>query len=373
MNRWLNVRIRREQRRELLLAAVLDAVWLVVVATLCFAIVAQAHSATVLDASVIVRCPARTVGEVDCGSGTVIDTRDGYSLVLTCGHVVRDAATSQVTVQFRDGRVAPGTILRWSDAPDLAAISVPVAARAYTPIARQAPVIRQPVTLIGRLLVRAGAVLTVNTYRANVTLGIPAVSGDSGGGVFLQTGELVGVCWGSADGEAFVVPLADIQKFVGEVQVRQTGCRWVRDNCGNWVKICDQQPASFVPPSQQQQPPPAVQQPAATNQPAPTTGANCNCTQNFAAINVRLTQITAELTALRAQLAATKPCECGDVDTKIAAAVSTIKVPAPNVDELAAAVAARQQPFYMRVDPRADYQPIKPGQYVTLPLDKLTH
>ena len=59
---------------------------------------------------------------VSLGSGVLVDVNGSQGLVLTNWHVIRDSR-SAVLVQFADGFQSAGTVIRFDEAWDLAAIS----------------------------------------------------------------------------------------------------------------------------------------------------------------------------------------------------------------------------------------------------------
>lgn len=387
--RWLASRKRDERKREFVAGAVWDL--LLFAALMCLFIVAQttrARGAAPLDASVIIR--GETARDAFTGSGTAIDSRNGHTLIITCGHLFRDYPSRQVTVSFHGGRTVVGTVLSYTLEPDIALVSAEGEATAVAKIAASTPQISNPTIAVGMFGVKAGVVRSLNRYLGHPNLCVSgvAVQGDSGGGVFNAAGELVGVI-NSADppcGETIAASLPVVLAAVANINIRETGCRWVRDPCGNWVKICDQRPPSWTPPQQPAetpaifQPPqlPSVaEKPAQPNQPTPNVSVQVNKHES------QLTTINQQLTTLQQQC---KPCECDQccdrlreefnakLETLAANQVqitnSIAQAATPNYDAIAAEVAKRLPPINMRVSESAPYQPMKLGSYVTLPLDK---
>ena len=142
------------------------------------------------------------------GSGVLVDVNRSQGLVLTNWHVIRESRAA-VLVQFPDGFQSAGTVVRWDEAWDLAAIVI------WKPQAT-------PVTLAtsdpapGELLTIAG--FGRGTYREEtggcteylspgsgypkefVELQATARQGDSGGPIFNDRRELAGVLFGQNDG-----------------------------------------------------------------------------------------------------------------------------------------------------------------------------
>lgn len=145
---------------------------------------------------------------VSYGSGTLIDSRGQFGLVVTNWHVVRDAA-GQISVEFPDGFKSPAQVVKTDKDWDLAALSIYRPRTAPLPVTSAAP---QP----GDELVIAG--YGSGTWRMTsgrctqylapgsefphelVELAAEARQGDSGGPILNQRGELAGVLFGSGPG-----------------------------------------------------------------------------------------------------------------------------------------------------------------------------
>ncbi len=162
---------------------------------------------TPMDASVRLR--VLTGNKLVRGSGTIIESLAGRTTILTCSHISRNA-TDETKVEvdlFRAGQPVTyvGTIVASDPIADIGLISIrtdevfpasPIAAVSTTPPAGE------KVVSIGcgggelpsREQLR---VVEVNRYKGPDTLvctGIP-VQGRSGGGLFNESGTLVGVCF----------------------------------------------------------------------------------------------------------------------------------------------------------------------------------
>ena len=172
------------------------------------AIAATASFAVAAPHPAVVRVSAPEQGAISYGSGTLVDVRDQFGLVITNWHVVRDA-TGDIEVQFPDGFRSKARALKVDEDWDLAALVVwrpPVA----------------PVTVTTRPP-QPGDVLTIcgygqGEYRAAtgrctkyyapkenfpehmVELDVQARQGDSGGPIFNDRGELAGVLFGAGSG-----------------------------------------------------------------------------------------------------------------------------------------------------------------------------
>ncbi|QDS97371.1 trypsin-like peptidase domain-containing protein [Adhaeretor mobilis] len=153
------------------------------------------------------------------GTGTVVDSRDGAALILTCGHIFRDSqGKGPIQITFFQpgptGAVAKetlsGELIDFDLERDLALVSVwtknpvAVAAVASTEVRLQKDL---PVTTVG---CSKGAnptaintrVTAIDRYQGapNVEAAGAPVEGRSGGGMFNAAGQLVGVCF-AADHE----------------------------------------------------------------------------------------------------------------------------------------------------------------------------
>lgn len=144
------------------------------------------------------------------GSGTVIDVFQGEALVLTCGHLFRDSqGKATVTVEtFVGGKVQsyPATVI------DFQAKEVDIGLLSFRPhqeipAARLIPITRklsesQKVFSIGcdhgaPPTRRDSRITKLNRYLgpANVEVEGQPAEGRSGGGLFDERGELIGVCY----------------------------------------------------------------------------------------------------------------------------------------------------------------------------------
>lgn len=142
------------------------------------------------------------------GSGTIIDSRPGRTLILTCGHIFRDFTDeSQVQVDvFVDGRAETyiGKIVRYDLEADVGLITI--ASDVPLPKARLAAVDNGPAPNGRVFSIGCGGgdepsrqnirVTKLNPYLGPDCLectGVP-IQGRSGGGLFNPQGEVVGVC-----------------------------------------------------------------------------------------------------------------------------------------------------------------------------------
>ncbi len=146
---------------------------------------------------------------VSKGTGTIIDVHADEALVVTCGHIFRDSQ-GQGTIEvdlFAPGAsgAAPGHLLLYEcDQRDFALVSirtnvpvtpVKVAHTSYHP--RQG----EPIFSVGcdqgaDPSVRVSAISAVDRYvgHPNIEILGHPVDGRSGGGLFTQDGQLIGIC-----------------------------------------------------------------------------------------------------------------------------------------------------------------------------------
>jgi hypothetical protein len=139
------------------------------------------------------------------GSGTLVDVRDQYGLVVTNWHVVRDA-TDRIEVVFPDGFRSYGQALKVDKDWDLAALVIWKPNASPVPLANSAPQPGDVLTIAGygkgtyRAL-RGNCTQylspTVKLPREMVEVSVAARQGDSGGPIFNSRGELAGVLWGA--------------------------------------------------------------------------------------------------------------------------------------------------------------------------------
>jgi thiol-disulfide isomerase/thioredoxin len=148
------------------------------------------------------------------GSGTIIDARSGEALIITCGHVFRDAAKDgRILVDlFGDGapHALVGHLIDYDLKSEVGIISIrtnyPLAAAHLAPpgyAARQG----DRVISIGcdggaDATAKEAHVTSINRYAgaANLEVDFQPVQGRSGGGLFTPEGYVIGVCY-AADPE----------------------------------------------------------------------------------------------------------------------------------------------------------------------------
>ena len=217
----------KPSRKEVALAMVAGLSWLafVLIALVCSA-AARGQSTD----SAVCRVHNRLDGFANVGSGTLVDkTEDGREgLVLTCWHLFREG-TGQVVVQFTDGRSHGARVVALDEDADLAALAI------ANPRAEPVDVNLGPGQGTGRLTAcgfgQAGQYrCAVGTSggesrtagQTSLLINDPVRSGDSGGGVFNEQGQLVAVVWGERDGVTYASCGAPLRDFLGRVLGRRT-------------------------------------------------------------------------------------------------------------------------------------------------------
>jgi serine protease Do len=148
-------------------------------------------------------------GEVTSyGSGTLIDVRDQFGLVITNWHVVRDGH-GDVEVVFPDGFRSKARPLKVDSDWDLAALVIWRPPAAPVNIAARAPQSGDQLTICGygQGQYRAATGRCTQYYAPKVDLpqhmvelDVEARQGDSGGPIFNDRGELAGVLFGAGGG-----------------------------------------------------------------------------------------------------------------------------------------------------------------------------
>jgi hypothetical protein len=142
------------------------------------------------------------------GSGVLVDVNRSQGLVLTNWHVIRESR-SAVLVQFPDGFQSAGTVIRWDEAWDLAAIVIwkPNATPVSLAAADPAPGERLTIAGFGRGTYReetGGCTEYLSPGHGYpkefVELQATARQGDSGGPIFNERRELAGLLFGQNDG-----------------------------------------------------------------------------------------------------------------------------------------------------------------------------
>ncbi len=147
-------------------------------------------------------------GATSYGSGTLIDVREQYGLVVTNWHVIRDA-TGTIEVVFPNGFRSPARPLKLDRDWDLAALVIWRPEITPVTLATQPPRPGEPLTIAGygqgNYLAATGRCLQylapgINLPEEMVEVSVQARQGDSGGPILNQHGELAGVLFGASHG-----------------------------------------------------------------------------------------------------------------------------------------------------------------------------
>ncbi len=174
---------------------------------------AQSASDKLIRASVRLRIEDDKGNSV--GSGTVIDARDGEALIITCGHVFRDAAKGGRILVDLFGPGAPqnvaGHLIDYDLQAEVGLIRIetayPVVAARIAPLGYTVQT-GDKVISVGcdggaDATIKETHVTSINRYSGakNLEVAFQPVQGRSGGGLFTPDGMVVGVCY-AADPEA---------------------------------------------------------------------------------------------------------------------------------------------------------------------------
>ncbi|MBN2215764.1 MAG: trypsin-like peptidase domain-containing protein [Pirellulales bacterium] len=228
-----------------------------------------------------------------CGTGTIIDTRDGWALILTCGHLFRDAKKDHPVIDVDlfgptgPRRVAGELVSFDSEKRDLGLVRIRVPGQVC--IAPVAPAdykieIGAPVAAVG---CSHGADPTVQRSRVrakNKFLGPPnlqvdgqPVEGRSGGGLFSAEGYLIGVCNAAdpTDNAGLFAALASIHSELDRVNLSYVYQHPSGQPSGRWSPLPTMPGGDLVavgPPTMpHHMPAPTAMDTATTGGPVPTS------------------------------------------------------------------------------------------------------
>lgn len=145
---------------------------------------------------------------VSLGTGTIVDIHENEALVLTCGHIFRDSeGKGAITCDLQgqhSRKDVPGQLISYDLKRDIGLVSLR-AGQNIQPIQIAGPGYqareREGVFAIGcsqgaAATVIRNQIIAVNRYNgpANLVVGGRPINGRSGGGLFSQSGRLIGVC-----------------------------------------------------------------------------------------------------------------------------------------------------------------------------------
>jgi thiol-disulfide isomerase/thioredoxin len=145
---------------------------------------------------------------ISCGSGTIIDAREGEALILTCGHMFRDSdENSRIAVDLFGPRApqhVAGRLIDYDLASEIGILSIetkyPVEVASVAP--RSYKIHKgDDVTSVGcdgggDCTAKETTIKSINRYggAANLQVGFQPVQGRSGGGLFTSDGQIIGIC-----------------------------------------------------------------------------------------------------------------------------------------------------------------------------------
>ena len=168
------------------------------------------------------------------GSGTIISREGGMGTVLTCSHIFEDAGqlienpepiVERFDSERRPAEKATGELLWISKPDDLAIVRVPLeggvaATIATKQVTRLDCTYNAGCTNAGTPTVLGGTILTVERYTQPLSYTVHGGSsqGRSGGGLFNARGELIGVCYGTADNEGFYTSLRRVRAAIASIE-----------------------------------------------------------------------------------------------------------------------------------------------------------
>lgn len=147
----------------------------------------------------------------DVGTGTVVHSTSGQSIVLTCAHIFKDAGpeseTAVIVDVFRNGETLkyPATVIGGDHASDIAFLRIqnksplPMVSLASKPATAGESVFSIGCNGGNMPTILNSRVVQVNRYEGpeNIVCSVDPVQGRSGGGLFNAAGELIGVCSGA--------------------------------------------------------------------------------------------------------------------------------------------------------------------------------
>ena len=155
-----------------------------------------------------VRLRVNQGGSINFGTGTIIESRPDYTLILSCGHIFRGAdSETRIAVDYFEGDDSStwaGKLIRFDDKSDVGLVAIK-ANRVFPSIR----IASQPESISTRDLVFSVGcgngelptrwqmfVKSVDQFVGSSIIECTQapVSGRSGGGLFNRSGELIGVC-----------------------------------------------------------------------------------------------------------------------------------------------------------------------------------
>ncbi len=171
------------------------------------------------------------------GTGTLIDSRSGHALILTCGHLFSEfqkGDSISVDVFTSEGVVTlPGNYVHHDKERDLGLLTLAFSGEVETsPVAKPNFVLRKgmPITTCGcsngeNPTLQQGKVTHLNRYLgpSNIEVSAVPVPGRSGGGMFAENGELIGVCFAAdpEEQEGLFTSLSEIHAYFRSLRMER--------------------------------------------------------------------------------------------------------------------------------------------------------
>jgi S1-C subfamily serine protease len=165
-------------------------------------------------------------GKEYCGSGTVVDVKNGRALVLTCKHLF-EPGQGTLRVNFPDGSQRSARLVGQDDKADIAAVVIRGdGATPRVPVASAEAKEGETLFQVGYPggegpVSRAGECLGFRSRTEsawNLHTAINTTQGDSGSGLFRSDRTLAGVLWGYDRGECFGSGTASIRRFLVQLK-----------------------------------------------------------------------------------------------------------------------------------------------------------
>lgn len=171
------------------------------------------------------------------GTGTLVDSRSGHALILTCGHLFSEfkkGDSISVDVFTSEGVVTlPGNYVHHDRERDLGLLTLAFSGEIETsPVAGLDCELRKgmPVTTCGcsngeSPTLQQGRVTHLNRYLgpSNIETSAVPVPGRSGGGMFTEKGELIGVCFAAdpEEQEGLFTSLSEIHAYFRSLKMER--------------------------------------------------------------------------------------------------------------------------------------------------------
>lgn len=274
---------------------------------------------------VVVRIRNSEGGSSSLGSGTVIALEDGTPAVLSCAHLFRDGV-GRLSVTLPDGETHPARLIRRDRQNDLSLLAVDGPLPEPIMVAESEPARGQTAWAAGyggegRYRQYGGSVYG---YRGgNLCVDGAARSGDSGGPIFNDRGELCAVLWGTDGWQTYATPAKPIRRMLSGVTETQcyggqcgpqggSGSVGIGVGVGVWRQ---RPPANYAAPQPRRpssplQAPPSNSPPATAETRPPSIASppcrSCECdapalAAQIAALKIELAQLNTAIAAVQSR------------------------------------------------------------------------